>query len=77
MSVRIDPSDALIVVWCDSCNWFREAVFTMSAGHAKAAAHESEFHPNSGQARKAFDRYRARHAADIRIRSMSPTPGYL
>ena len=77
MSVRLDPCEALVVVWCDACPWFREAVFTMGAGHVKAAAHEAEFHPDREQARKAADRYRARHADANAIRSMSPAPGYL
>lgn len=58
MTVRLDVSKALIVVWCDCCAWFAVPVFDRRDGHTVACEHERREHPDVYQARDAAKSWR-------------------
>lgn len=65
MTIRLDVSDITVVVTCTRCPWWSAIRFGgYEQGHECAAAHERLLHEQeTEQARKAYRRWRARHAA--------------
>lgn len=70
MAIKLDESATSVVVYCTDCGHWRAFAWTMEEGHKAAERHESLVHPESFQASKAADKWRARnirHAAESSI----------
>lgn len=64
MSIKLDKSNELVVVYCTECGHWRAAAWTVAEAHNRAVTHEQNVHPDSTQARDSARRYAGRTDAE-------------